>query len=266
MVAQQRWWGEAKKVLRWEQPLPDDATAQIISLRLCAEGKETDALPVFLRRLPNLVYVELPAHLAKTLQTEQLPHSVRSLHVRENGGSASIRKSASFTNIKAVSSARVALKFTPGNFPNIKYLSLRFDARKSMLPVLREINTLRYLEVNPCSDEQTLIGLTKNDLTYLRLSGGKITSLGGIERLERLRGLWLHDLTKLSDITSLAALEDLQELTIAYCPQINSAETFLKIRNLRRLSVLGCGDIWVTQIRPQLNLLGLEKLDLSGSR
>lgn len=118
---------------------------------------------------------------------------------------------------------------------------LRVEVNKAMtfgaLPAL----TLLYLQGVNKSTLPALVG--KADcLQTLEINGGNIVQLEGIEAFATLKKVEISFCRPLKDITLLAKLPHLQELTIESCKKIeNLPETLSHLKRLRILRVLDCG-------------------------
>lgn len=130
-----------------------------------------------------------------------------------------------------------------------------------MLNRLPGFERLVVLSIQPCSSSMFPV-LENLPLGYLRLNNSTSQTLDGIERLEMLTDLWLQRWTKITDLSPLARLPSLEDLTLSYCKRITSATAIL-VPRLKRLSVWQCKNKALEALIPSLALRELEELSMS---
>jgi hypothetical protein len=110
--------------------------------------------------------------------------------------------------------------------------------------------------LNVPTDEEIFRLVEPVGLRRLGLIGGRtLTSLTGISALPRLESLRLKNLTALGDTSELAALQRLEILNIQYCKKITGIAAVNDLPLLRRLTLVGCGNIGLKTIESKLSTL-----------
>jgi hypothetical protein len=148
------------------------------------------------------------------------------------------------------------LRFTDAGFPNLDQLFLRTDAKGTMLDVL-ESYRLSALGVGPCNGKTFRFArLAVASPGYVRLNGGSLTSLDGIETLAGLTKLWVHVMSPLTDVAAIARCPLLEEVTFSHCQRLGSLEALLKLPRLRKLMLFNCrakdAPLLERELRPRL--------------
>lgn len=147
-------------------------------------------------------------------------------------------------------------RFKSEHFPRLRALSLYpqrslSNVRQALELPLEELNLL-----NVPTDEEIFRLVEPVGLRRLGLIGGRtLTSLTGISALPQLESLRLKNLTALGDISELAALQQLEILNIQYCKKITGVAAVNDLPLLRRLTLVGCGNIGLTTIEAKMSTL-----------
>jgi internalin A len=137
-----------------------------------------------------------------------------------------------------------------------------------------------------------MLGLGERDCAFmtglraleeLRLSGGSVESLAGIEGLKRLRHVKLDHCAKLADISALAELPALEKLHVEKCRQlrdfaflanapalkdlfVSELDSIDFVRKSKQLQALKFWDLADGNIEPALHAASLKKLDFFPDR
>ena len=147
-------------------------------------------------------------------------------------------------------------RFKNEHFPQLRALSLYpqrslNNVRQALELPLEELNLL-----NVPVDEEIFRLVEPVGLRRLGLIGGRtLTSLTGISALPRLESLRLKNLTSLGDISELSALQQLEIVNIQYCKKITGIAAINDLPRLRRLTLVGCGNVGLEKIEAKLTTL-----------
>jgi len=90
------------------------------------------------------------------------------------------------------------------------------------------------------------------ELDTLELIQGNFTSLKGIERYKKLKHVEIYYCPKMTDISALTLLPDLEFLHIGNCSNILNHEITAKIKTLRVLRLCDCGKMQTIKFIEQL--------------
>lgn len=220
---------------------------EIACLSIETETTSATKIVKLLRHFKNLRFLGLPTVCIKELTQDTIPSSVAILHV-VGSGTANFGKTLKFPNIERLSVGRA--KFSKTQFPCLRHLDANLDDKS--LGELAEYRNLITLNLQRCNNERVFRVLQELNLEFLGITGGKLASLSGIEKLTTMQGLWLQNLSKLTDLTPLSACVALEELTIGYCMNLVRVRPLTRINRLRKLNAYGCGDIGLRNIEAQL--------------
>src|SRR5690606_32304489 len=125
------------------------------------------------------------------------------------------------------------------------------NVRQALELPLEEFNLL-----NVPTDEGIFRLVEPTGLRRLGLLGGRaLASITGISALPQLESLRLKNLTSLSDISELGSLQRLEILDIQYCKKITSIAFINDLPRLRKLTLVGCGNIGLETIEAKLSTL-----------
>lgn len=147
-------------------------------------------------------------------------------------------------------------RFKNEHFPKLQALSIYpqrslNNVRQALELPLEELNLL-----NVPTDEGIFRFLEPAGLRRLGLIGGRtLTSITGISALPQLESLRLKNLTSLGDISELATLQQLEIVNIQYCKKITGIAAINELPRLRRVTLVGCGDIGLETIEAKLATL-----------
>ena len=159
--------------------------------------------------------------------------------------------------------------------PKLTYLSAVFphDIDVSRLPLLSDLSTdwsktidvsifasaslkrlwLRGYRPSSRSLERVI---SLNALNDLHLVSSSITSIRGVETLQRLKRLGLSYCRRLEDIGPLNGLEcSLEELELDHCKAIKDTNPIFQLRKLRKLIMFSCHDLASLQFIKKLSKL-----------
>lgn len=147
-------------------------------------------------------------------------------------------------------------RFKNEHFPRLRAVSLYpqrslNNVRQALELPLEELNLL-----NVPTDEEIFRLVEPVGLRRLGLIGGRtLTSLTGISALPKLESLRLKNLTSLGDISELAALQQLEIANIQYCKKITGIAAINDLPRLRKLTLVGCGNVGLETIEAKLSTL-----------
>ncbi len=136
--------------------------------------------------------------------------------------------------------------YKKSNIDGLKYLSelknLRWTAAGdfkldlSIFPILEELNIgygpkikgweqlvkLKWLQIAALKTEDLSLLQQAHDLEYLRIIGGSIVTISGIEKCQKLKTLFLQKCTQLRGIkTTISELHELEQLNLESCKNID---------------------------------------------
>ena len=131
-------------------------------------------------------------------------------------------------------------------FPGVELIFSRDSHNISHLYQCKKLCTLIVQEWQ----QHDLSALGRSNLRALKLTGGKLKSFSGIERLKSLRSLSLSYFRQLTGISALADCKELESLKIEKCPRL-SLDHFPLLPNLQYLEL--------SANKPVNNLRFLEK-------
>jgi hypothetical protein len=201
-------------------------------------------LPPYLERLTGLECLELPAALAPSLRSEDIPRSVRTLQLAsddESARNAVLPADQQFPHVRCLMGP---VAFQPGSFPALEALWLWLGREVAMLDTIAEVRRLKALglfRISGTAFPEKLAPLALR-LRRLHLRRGKgVVSLDGVERFSRLTRLDLFDFPKLVDLAPVAKLPRLRVLELSYCKRV-SLNALVRSTSLRHLSLFGLDD------------------------
>jgi hypothetical protein len=220
--------------------LPEGRSPEsVIALRLSDDKGHRTTLPDNITELQFLQYLSVPRHLAKNIATEAIPRSVATLAI-ETPGAVEIPEGRVLDHIVRLL-AKGPIVFSPHTFPSLQALTTELDRAHRELKVLLSLQHLRALSIGPISTTSVLQALPGH-LQVLHLSRGHLSTLSGIDRFVDLTVLTLHSLPKLSDISAIATLKHIEEISILHCPALNEIDELLRVPSLRRALFFRCKD------------------------
>ena len=233
---------------------------------LCVEdhfhvGTRYKDVPNCIHRFRSLEYLRIPTRYVPHLREDSIPSSVR---VLETIGDcpATFPEGISLPNVVRLEAPTAPLKFTAVTFPNLRHLELRFDGKRSMFPVLRDLSRLHSLSIGPNRDPEIFEAVGAKALAVLNLAGGAIDSLAGIERLRSLSAVGLRSLDKLKDISALPKLPKLKDVMITWCGKLSAFDPLLRLAALKYLDIFGCKSFRLDKYQAALAGRNLRKLSL----
>ena len=200
--------------------------------------ERANSLPAVLEESPHLEWLSLPSRLAYLLRPRHL-QGVKNLHF-SGEGVADLRAVDLPVPIRALGGYKVTFKLDEKSFPDLESLDLRITKAGHVDRVLARFPKVRELLVSPARAEQ-LRSLPAR-LEALHLVNGDVADLSCLSHLSALRLLQLNNLPKLRSVESLVALQDLEEVMVAYCPELD-ARPFLQCPRLRFMTALGVPSI-----------------------
>ncbi|MEP6754003.1 MAG: hypothetical protein ABJA67_00765 [Chthonomonadales bacterium] len=108
---------------------------------------------------------------------------------------------------------------------------------------IENCKALRKLHIQgfKASDLSILKDLT--NLEFVRIDGGSLVSLGGIENCHMLDMLWLSYQYKLSDISAMEMLPSLREIEMQSCKKVATLRSFATLPKLKSLVLAGTGEM-----------------------
>ncbi len=172
------------------------------------------------------------------ISAESVPPSVTTLGVF-TGGSATTWPPGVMLPLVTGLRADGPLMLTRDALPNVRAVVIK-PARNSQnldeivaVPSLRELHLITV----PAGVFERIGHLP---LTGLGLLGGGLTTLDGIEALDGLTSLRLHNLRSLRFLAALAG-SGVETLQIRYCDAVTDFGTLAELPRLRHLQLVGCG-------------------------
>ncbi|XVE74570.1 hypothetical protein DITRI_Ditri12bG0027700 [Diplodiscus trichospermus] len=132
------------------------------------------------------------------------------------------------------------------NQKNLNNLSIVSNSLKSLSNLLDDLSSLKELDIQCCSQLESLPAGLQNlsSLERLLLNGCDrliILPLNGLRGLSSLSSMWIHNCKKLSSLSEgLGYLTSLQDLLINGCPELTSLpQSIQHLSSLRSLSIWG---------------------------
>ena len=254
------------KLLPWGV-IPDQLDPTRV-LKLCIDHDDAsvDDLPEAIRRLPNLLWLNIPRRFVAKLAEASIPPTVHTLGLT-GGGKATLPKSLVLPDLRRLMAGRdETVKFSLLQLPNVEELSLKLDPGGSLLREVVGMEKLVALAALPFSNGGILEAVAGLPLRYLKAKSGESRHGRALAlACGSLTDLWLEDLNKLTSIASLAELPRLRELSVTYCGNLRLDRSLLRFPALRRLFFFACKDIGLTPIRLEIERLGLEHFLASGT-
>ena len=214
-----------------DQGIRDADCIQFIGFKACPE----EAFKV-IKKLKNTQYLHLPTWLLEGLSDVKLPR----LETLLVDGTDKTILPASFNNknmIRLASPNSVCL-FSKDQLPNLTDFNMQFDSQgKVMKEIMRYVN----IEVLTLSKIKAIPAWPVPDsIKFLRIRGcNLLPSLAKVGQFHNITDLLISDIRQLVDIITLDELQKLEELTIAYCPNLRDVSP-LKALRLKKLCVYGC--------------------------
>lgn len=244
----------------YDQPYDAKQLSRITDVHLWSPlDGPIDRLPEIITAMTSLKALSIgPGRVLATIVTElrqgDLPESLEELSVHI-GERTLVWPDVVVQNLKTLYVGE-PFRFKNEHFPQLRALSLYpqrslNNVRQALELPLEELNLL-----NVPTDEGIFRLVESVPLRRFGLIGGRtLTSLAGISVLPQLESLRLKNLTALGDISELAALQRLEIVNIQYCKKITGIAAVNDLPRLRRLTLVGCGNIGLTAIEATLSTL-----------
>jgi hypothetical protein len=245
--------------LKWNE-LPDDVPIDaIISLRLITSPDTLIALPTKLATLPKLENLSIPRLSVRMLRRGQIPTTVRLLTV-SGGRTATWPPDVPMPNVEKLTSSEGLLSFDVNCFPHLEALVLKIGRNEAMVSTIAQYRSITSLRLITVAAPGIFSRVAELPLREFGLGASNVDSIEQIGRLEQLNEVYLHTLPKLESLKGLEELPELTTVTILYCKRIKDIERVLSWAKLRRLTVVGCGNIGLSRIRGKLDSMELTEL------
>lgn len=244
----------------YDQPYDTEQLSRITDVHLWSPlDGPINRLPEIITAMTSLKTLSIgPGRVLPTIVTElrqgDLPESLEDLSVHI-GERTLVWPDVVVPNLKTLYVGE-PFRFENKHFPSLRALSLYpqrslNNLRQALGLPLEELNLL-----NVPIDEEIFRLVEPIGLRRLGLIGGRtLTSLTGISMLPQLESLRLKNLTSLGDISELASLQRLEILNIQYCKKIIGIAAINSLPALRRLTLVGCGNIGLETIETKLSTL-----------
>ena len=244
----------------YDQPYDAEQLSRITDVHLWSPlDGPIDRLPEIITAMTSLKALSIgPGRVLPTIVTElrqgDLPESLEELSVHI-GERTLVWPDVVVPNLKTLYVGE-PFRFKNEHFPQLRAVSLYpqrslNNVRQALELPLEELNLL-----NVPTDEGIFRLVESVPLRRFGLIGGRtLTSLAGISVLPQLESLRLKNLTALGDISELAALQRLEIVNIQYCKKITGIAAVNDLPRLRRLTLVGCGNIGLTAIEATLSTL-----------
>lgn len=244
----------------YDQPYTAEQLSRITDVHLWSPlDGPIDRLPEIITAMTGLKALRIgPGRVLPTVITElrqgDLPESVEELFVHV-GERTLVWPDVVVPNLRSLYVGE-PFRFKNEHFPRLRALSLYpqrslNNVRQALELPLEELNLL-----NVPTDEEIFRLVEPVGLRRLGLIGGRtLTSITGIGALPQLESLRLKNLTALGDVSELATLQQLEILNIQYCKKITGITAINDLPRLRRLTLVGCGNIGLARIEAKLSTL-----------
>jgi hypothetical protein len=139
-----------------------------------------------------------------------------------------------------LSAPKSEVKFDASVFPNLQEIACRLDKKRTLLSVVASYPRLASLRMGPIKDSSVFSGIGTVALDFLRLKGGSLASLDGIEKINGMRCLELEAMDRMTDISALEACKDLEILQIRWCANLRDHTPLLRIPKLKSIFLFRC--------------------------
>ncbi|PRB09701.1 hypothetical protein CQ042_19050 [Microbacterium sp. MYb62] len=244
----------------YDQPYDAEQLSRITDVHLWSPlDGPIDRLPEIITAMTRLKALSIgPGRVLPTVVTQlrqgDLPESLEELSVHV-GERTLAWPDVVVPNLKTLYVGE-PFRFRNEHFPTLRALSLYpqrslSNVRQALELPLEELNLL-----NVPTDEEIFRLVEPVGLRRLGLIGGRtLTSLTGIGALPQLESLRLKNLTALGDISELAALQQLEIVNIQYCKKITGIAALNDLPRLRRVTLVGCGNIGLKSVEATLSTL-----------
>jgi hypothetical protein len=235
----------AGRVFTWDEAID---RREVRFLYLADLYDERNDLPAGLAGIEQIESVSMPTRLVKLIEPDSPLCRVASLELLGDSN-ASCPKALKLVQAKRLVCGDGVFKFKKANFPALEHLHLRLDPKGELLEVAGEYR-LSVLGAGPCSTANwSFAKASAVEPAFVRLYGGNLASLDGVDALSRMTDLWLHTMPNLVELAPLRACVKLEEITLAHCPKIADLEVLLDLPNLRRLMLFSCENPKVPALR-----------------
>lgn len=251
---------QTRDLVFYDQPYDTEHLSRVTDVHLWSpHDGPIDRLPEIITAMTNLKSLSIgPGNLLPAVVTElqqgDLPESLEELSVHLSDRSL-VWPDVVVPNLQTLYVGG-PFRFKNEHFPRLRALSLYpqrslNNVRQALELPLEEFNLL-----NVPTDEGIFRLVEPTGLRRLGLLGGRaLTSITGISALPQLESLRLKNLTSLSDISELGSLQRLEILDIQYCKKITSIAFINDLPRLRKLTLVGCGNIGLETIEAKLSTL-----------
>jgi hypothetical protein len=250
------------RLLPWDG-LPGTVAAKSVdTLRVFTASATADlGLPAYLRQLTRLEDLVIPPQIVPTLRPGMLPDGLKGLRVHDDLNPrvkpARFADGVSFLTIEELTGS-MHLVFNPSTFPNLRFLHLCLDRKKTMLARLGSMRTVKALGLSMFNDPAIFELIAGMSLSWLAIYGTQsVETLEGIERLGDLESLRVSEFPRLTSLEPLSRLPSLCELEVCYCNRLSDYEALLRIPSLRSVEFYACDRDAVAAIRPALEAKGI---------
>jgi len=223
------------------------------------EGLE--ALSAAIPRCEGLKYLQVP--IAAAGLVSGVPATTETLTF-SGAGQGSLTSGVVLPSVRRLVAAEGKLGLARSNLPSLRSLAVKLWTRASIDRVT-PFEDLEALTLTPCPAWLELASLPGRSLRFLRLSGGKVSSLSGVGALSRLTNAWFHDLPQLADISALVELQGLEELSFVYCRRLVGLEVIFELPRLRKVLFSGCGNIGVSGLLGRREAQALDEFHVAGT-
>ncbi|KRA23227.1 hypothetical protein ASD65_01430 [Microbacterium sp. Root61] len=249
-----------RELVFYDQPYDAEQLSRITDVHLWSPlDGPIGRLPEIITAMTSLKTLSIgPGRVLPTIVTQlrqgDLPESLEELSVHI-GDRTLVWPEVVVPNLKTLYVGE-PFRFKNEHFPTLRALSLYpqrslNNVRQALELPLEELNLL-----NVPTDEEIFRLIEPVGLRRLGLIGGRtLTSLTGISALPQLESLRLKNLTALGDISELAALQLLEIVNIQYCKKITGIASINDLPRLRKLTLVGCGNIGLKTIEAKLSAL-----------
>lgn len=249
-----------RELVFYDQPYTAEQLAHITDVHLWSPlNGPIDRLPEIITAMTSLKTLSIgPGRVLPTVVTRlrqgDIPESLEELSVHI-GDRTLVWPDVVVPNLTTLYVGE-PFRFKNEHFPRLRALSLYpqrslNNVRQALELPLEELNLL-----NVPADEEIFRLVEPAGLRRLGLIGGRtLTTLTGISALPQLESLRLKNLTALGDISELAALQLLEILNIQYCKKITGIAAVNELPRLRRLTLVGCGEVGLEQIEAKMSTL-----------
>lgn len=197
-------------------------------------------IPDWLAASTNIEYLLVNQLVLNAAGFLNLPRQLKTLEVFNPDKPVKVPEDVILPELERLFVLPVEIAFKKENFPNLRALGARLDGKGLLLKALSEYQRMPQLHLGGLKSSEQLKELACLDVEVLKIDGGAVESLDGIEVNKKISALWINNLKKLKNIDAISQLPNLELLMIWYCNGIESYEVVFDVKKLTHFQTNGC--------------------------